>query len=107
MIHYIYNYFLTRQPTKKSDKWVHWQIYKYLRAQLIRYYKNKSKNSLGIDDQSNLIVSNITPANPGDSINIYSNISVIGGLTATDGVIVSEISSVTKDPNIFINFEHF
>ena len=57
MIHFIYNYFLTRQPTKKVDKWVHWQIYKYLRAQLIRYYKHKSKNSLGINDQSNLIVS--------------------------------------------------
>ena len=60
MIHFIYNYFLTRQPTKKDNKlnlWIQWQIYKFLKVNLIRFYKNVSKNSLGIDGTSNIIVS--------------------------------------------------
>ena len=60
MIHFIYNYFLTRKPRKKKNKiilWIHWQIYKYLKVHLIGFYKNISFNDLGIDDKSNVIVS--------------------------------------------------
>lgn len=60
MIHFLYNYFLTRKRGKKKSKlyrWLHWQLYKYLKVSLIRYYENLSTDSMGIDTNSNVIVS--------------------------------------------------
>ncbi|MBA6152690.1 hypothetical protein [Gelidibacter maritimus] len=60
MIHFLYNFTLTRKPSKKDNKlieWLHWQLYKYLKVGLIKYYKNVSPNSLGIDAGSSFIVS--------------------------------------------------
>lgn len=60
MVHFVYNYFLTRKPPKKGNKiipWLYWQIYKYLKVYLITFYKNVSKKSLGIDNTNNVVVS--------------------------------------------------
>ncbi|WP_052466919.1 hypothetical protein [Psychroserpens damuponensis] len=60
MIHFLYNFFLTKKPAKKENnliRWLYWQLYKFLKIRLIGYYKNISINSLGVDSESNLIVS--------------------------------------------------
>ncbi|HLV40379.1 hypothetical protein [Xanthomarina sp.] len=60
MIHYLYNFYLTRKPLKKENKlisWFHWQLYKYLKVNLVRYYKRVSFNLLGVDATSDVIVS--------------------------------------------------
>ncbi|MEM5564582.1 hypothetical protein WNY78_05685 [Psychroserpens sp. AS72] len=60
MIHFIYNYFLARKPSKKTNKvvlWIHWQIYKYLKKVLPNYYRKLSIQKLGVDSQSELVVS--------------------------------------------------
>ncbi|WP_250434167.1 hypothetical protein [Hanstruepera flava] len=60
MIHIIYSYFLKSNPLKKRYKitlWLHWQIYKFLKVSLVKYYKNLSLNNLGVDSNSNVIVS--------------------------------------------------
>ncbi|MDW5290741.1 hypothetical protein [Formosa sp. PL04] len=60
MIHYLYNYFLTRKPDKKKSKlyvWLQWQLYKYLKIYLVKNYKKIDKRTLGIDTNSNVIVS--------------------------------------------------
>ncbi|WP_179018590.1 hypothetical protein [Winogradskyella forsetii] len=60
MIHFLYNYALTRRPRKKRNwlnRWLLWQLYKYLKVHLVKYYKNVSMDSLGIDSNSDVIVS--------------------------------------------------
>ncbi len=60
MIDYLYHYFLTRKPlTKKNPlpRWIRWQLYKYLKKNLVRNYKNMPLASLDIDSKSNVIVS--------------------------------------------------
>ncbi|PYE82140.1 hypothetical protein DFQ11_102721 [Winogradskyella epiphytica] len=60
MIHFLYNYFLTRKPLKKANRvnhWLHWQLYKYLKVNLVAHYKTVSINSLEVDDASTIIVS--------------------------------------------------
>jgi len=60
MIHSVYNYFLTRKPSKKENKislWIHWQVYKYLKKALPNFYRNLSIQKLGIDAHSELVVS--------------------------------------------------
>lgn len=60
MIHFLYNYALTRKPTKRRNsihRWLHWQLYKYLKMNLVKYYKKVSRNSLRIDVNSNIVVS--------------------------------------------------
>ncbi|GGG53079.1 hypothetical protein [Bizionia arctica] len=60
MIHFLYHYFLTKKPAGKENKlkrWLVWQLYKYLKVALVRYYKNRSKEALGTDSDSNVIVS--------------------------------------------------
>ncbi|TXE17106.1 hypothetical protein ES692_10635 [Psychroserpens burtonensis] len=60
MIHIIYNYFLTREPSKKANKiilWLRWQIYKYLKKVLPHYYRNLSIQKLGINSRSEIVVS--------------------------------------------------
>lgn len=60
MMHFLYDYFLTRNPINKGNQltnWFHWQLYKYLKVNLVTYYKNVSNDSLGTDNSSNIIVS--------------------------------------------------
>lgn len=60
MIHYLYNYFLTRKPVNKRfqfQRWLHWQLFKYLKVYLIKYYENISPHLLGVDIGSKVIVS--------------------------------------------------
>lgn len=60
MIHFIYNFFLTKLPEKKknrTNRWINWQLHRYLKVNLIRYCKNLSTDALGIDPDSNVIVS--------------------------------------------------
>jgi hypothetical protein len=60
MVHFLYNFALTSQPTKKRNplsRWLHWQLYKYLRKNLVEYYKRISRNCLGIDVNTNIVVS--------------------------------------------------
>src|SRR5690554_970357 len=60
MIHFLYNYFLTRKPTKQKNRlsiWLNWQFYKYLKVHLVSYYKNAPMESLGINTNSNIVVS--------------------------------------------------
>src|SRR5690606_29967954 len=38
-------------------RWWHWQLYKYLKNNLIKYYKKIPKATLGMDEQSSVIVS--------------------------------------------------
>lgn len=60
MIQFIYDYFLTRKSlikNKRLNNWLDWQLYKYLKLNLVTHYKNISKDSLGIDENSNVIVS--------------------------------------------------
>lgn len=60
MIHFLYNYFLTRKRGDKKIKlyhWLHWQLQKYLKVNLMRYYESISTDFLGIDVKSNVFVS--------------------------------------------------
>lgn len=60
MIHFLYDYFLTRKSEKKRSQlylWLHWQLYKFLKVSLMWYYKHKSLKSLGVNPASNVIVS--------------------------------------------------
>jgi hypothetical protein len=60
MIDSLYNYYLTRKPLKKENwlnRWLHWQLYKYLKVSSIKFYKNIDINSLGVDKISDVIVS--------------------------------------------------
>jgi hypothetical protein len=60
MIHFLYNYSLTRDRNKKKNKlkrWFNWQVYKYLKINLVNYYENLSASALGTDKNSNVIVS--------------------------------------------------
>jgi hypothetical protein len=60
MIHFLYNYFLTPIPSIKRSKinlWLRWQLYKFLKVYLVKYYKNISLNKLGVNIHSNIIVS--------------------------------------------------
>lgn len=60
MIHFLYNYFLTRKPHKKKIPlyvWLQWQLYKFLNFSLMRYYKQISLKALGVDSTSQIIVS--------------------------------------------------
>lgn len=60
MIYSLYNYYLTRKtPTKfrKLSQWLLWQLYKYLKFSLPKSYKRISTRALGVDVNSNLIVS--------------------------------------------------
>ena len=60
MIDSLYNYYLTRKPVKKENwlnRWLQWQLYKYLKVSSIRCYKNINIKSLGVDSTSDVIVS--------------------------------------------------
>ena len=60
MIHFLYNYFLTPKASIKISKislWLRWQLYKFLKVYLVKYYKNISLNKLGVNIHSNIIVS--------------------------------------------------
>ncbi len=60
MIHFLYDYFLTPKSSKKKNRtnlWIRWQLYKYLKIYLVKYYKNISVDGLGVNVKSNLIVS--------------------------------------------------
>ncbi|MDG4714314.1 hypothetical protein [Winogradskyella marincola] len=60
MIHYLYSYHLNRKRDKKRTKfgrWINWQLYKYLKINLVKYYKNFPLKSLKIDTESAVIVS--------------------------------------------------
>lgn len=60
MIHFLYNYALTRRPRKKRNqlnRWLLWWLYKYLKVNLVRYYKNISVETLGVDSDSDVTVS--------------------------------------------------
>lgn len=60
MIHFLYSKFLTRERDKKEyklEKWMYWQLFKYLKVSLVKYYKNVSSDSLGLNEKSNVIVS--------------------------------------------------
>jgi len=60
MIHFLYNHSLTRKRTKKINnltRWWRWQLYKYLKVNLVKYYNNVNTDNLGIDNNSNIIVS--------------------------------------------------
>ena len=60
MIHFLYNYFLTKKwsgPKHKFTHWFHWRLHKYLKRNLTKYYEQISKNALGVDSQSKIIVS--------------------------------------------------
>lgn len=60
MIHFLYNYSLTRKRKKQKSKlknWFNWQLHKYLKKGLVKYFKDVSKDTLSIDKKSNVIVS--------------------------------------------------
>lgn len=60
MIHAIYHFFLTRKPTATNGKlhaWFMWQIYKFLKVGLMRYYTHIDLKGLGVDQNSPIIVS--------------------------------------------------
>lgn len=60
MIHFLYNFFLTKLPEKKknkSNRWINWQLHKYLKVNLVNYYKKLSEESLGVDIKSDIVVS--------------------------------------------------
>lgn len=60
MILSLYNFYLTKTPKKKESHlsgWLQWQLYKYVKANLVRYYKRISSSALGVDHTSDVIVS--------------------------------------------------
>ncbi|MDH7912995.1 hypothetical protein [Winogradskyella sp. SYSU M77433] len=66
MIHYLYSYHLNKKRDKRRTKfgrWINWQLYKYLKISLVKYYKNLPLKSLKIDTESTVIVSLTTIPN--------------------------------------------
>lgn len=60
MIHFLYHYFLTPKRKHKRlplNRRFRWQLYKFLKIQLVRYYRNLPKTALCVDKDSNVIVS--------------------------------------------------
>lgn len=57
MIHFLYNYNLTKEQSTKSTRWLHWQLFKYLQVKMIAYYKTISTDELGVDVHSDIVVS--------------------------------------------------
>lgn len=60
MIHFLYNYDLTHKRTRqisRLNRWLHWQLHKYLKVHLVKYYKKIDMDSLQVDISSNVIVS--------------------------------------------------
>ncbi|MBU2929552.1 hypothetical protein [Winogradskyella psychrotolerans] len=60
MLHSLYNYFLTHKKNRQRNslhKWLHWQLYKFLKSQLVEHYKNLATSNLRVDASSNIVVS--------------------------------------------------
>jgi len=54
MIHYLYNYFLTRKSAENKSKlykWLQWQLYKYLKVYLVKHYENEVPNEINLESE--------------------------------------------------------
>ncbi len=60
MIQFLYNYYLTRLNIDKKNnisKRLEWYLYRYLKSALVIYYGHLSNKKIGIDENSNVVVS--------------------------------------------------